>query len=73
MGHAEGDPDLGLDWAHVGVSPVPGSAGKCLNPLISFPASHYYKYKQQFIFPGRSLYRRDFQCGVLRSLSRVGA
>lgn len=43
------------DWVQVGVSSMSGSAGQCLTPLFSFPASHYYKYKQQFIFPGKSL------------------
>lgn len=28
-----------------------------LNPCSSFPASHYYKYKQQFIFPGKDLWK----------------
>lgn len=35
------------DWAQ------PCLAG--VYPPLSFAASHYYKYKQQFIFPGKAL------------------
>lgn len=57
-----GDPD----WAQVGVSPASDSAGRCLTPLFSFPASHYYKYKQQFIFPGTSPRKSLWYRGALR-------
>lgn len=43
-------PGLGLKF-HGGTLP-----GWHLPPL-SFAASHYYKYKQQFIFPGKALLR----------------
>lgn len=41
-------------------------SGSVLKPALSFAASHYYKYKQQFIFPGMSPEKSLLWCRVLR-------
>lgn len=40
-------------------------SGSVLKPTLSFAASHYYKYKQQFIFPGMSPQKSLLWCRVL--------
>lgn len=44
--------DQARGWSFVGGPYLAGTY-----PPLSFAASHYYKYKQQFIFPGKALLR----------------